>query len=358
MKNYCLENEKIKKTYYYHCKVKMQEKTVRQIAKAIEKYEEFTGYENFKLFNYKRAERYVRHLREENLSLNTISLYLRLLRGFFTWLAYQTGYKSQINLTNIEMLSLTNNEMNSINKKIINDYPTFEQAKAVFNLINPVYEIDMRDKALFALAVLTGMRAEALMTVSIGAVNLKKMEILQSSRNHTKTKFGKDILTKIFNFDDDMQAYFIEWYRYLKEIKLFGNTDPLFPKTKHLQTEENLSFVCNEIDFEYWQSYTSIHKIFKERAINAGIPEFSPHKYRHLSVYLALEKCRNGLEIKAVSQHFGHEDVRTALETYTNLSTVQLSDTLEKIDKNNKKELSEEDMELAMNFINQIKGKK
>jgi len=46
------------------------------------------------------------------------------------------------------------------------------------------------------------------------------------------------------------------------------------------------------------------------------------------------------------------------LEVYSNLSSIQLSETLDKIDKNNKEELSEEEMELAVKLINQVKGKK
>ena len=225
MTRYCLENEQMKKKYYDRLKIKKQEKTIRQISKSVEKFEEFTGYKNFKLFNFKMAEKYIKHLREEGLSLNTINSYLRHLRGFLEWLSMQTGYKSKINLSDVELLSISDNELNSINKKIIDDYPTFEQAKAIFSSINPINEVDIRDKALISLAVLTGMRAEALMTISISAVNIDKMEILQSSRNHTKTKFGKDILSKIFNFDDDMQACFIDWYKYLKHYDKSKCTD-------------------------------------------------------------------------------------------------------------------------------------
>lgn len=358
MSKYCLENEKIKKEYYKRLAIKKQEKTIRQIAKSIEKFEEFTEYKDFKLFNFKIAEKYIKHLKEEELSLNTINSYLRNLRNFLEWLSMQTGYKSKISLADVELLSLSHNELNSINKKIINDFPTFEQAKAIFESINPLNDVDKRDKALISFAVLTGMRAEALMTISIGAINVDKMEVFQSKQNNTKTKFGKDILSKIFNFDDEMQACFLEWYRYLKEIKLFSNTDPLFPKTKARQTEDNLSFIHDEIEPYFWQSNSSISNVFKERAKKASMPAFSPHKYRHLSIYLALQKCRNGLEIKVISQHFGHEDVRTALETYSNLSPMQLSETLEKINSNNPTKEIENSLSLAMKLISSIQNDK
>ena len=82
MSKYCLENEKIKKEYYRRCLIKKQEKTVRQIAKALEKFEEFTGYKNFKMFNFKTAEKYIKYLKDSGLSLNTINGYLRHLRAF------------------------------------------------------------------------------------------------------------------------------------------------------------------------------------------------------------------------------------------------------------------------------------
>ena len=359
MSKYCLENEKIKKEYYRRCLIKKQEKTVRQIAKALEKFEEFTGYKNFKMFNFKTAEKYIKYLKDSGLSLNTINGYLRHLRAFLEWLSLQSGYKSKINLSDVENLSLSHNELNSINKTIVYDYPTFEQAKALFSSIIIQNEVAKRDKALIAFDTLTGMRAEALMTISIGAVNIEKMEVLQSVKTHTSTKFGIAILSKIFNFDEEMTAYFVEYYKFLKEEKLFGNNDPLFPRTKHTQTAENLSFVCEEIEPYFWQSYSSISKVFKERAINAKLSVFSPHKYRHLAIYLALQKCNGGLEIKAISQSFGHEDIRTALEVYSNLAPRQLSEILEKINNNDKTEkMDDEILELAKQIALKARGRK
>jgi len=352
MSKYCLENEKIKKEYYRRCLIKKQEKTVRQISKAVEKFEEFNCYKNLKMFNFKTAEKYIKYLKDSGLSLNTINGYLRHLRAFLEWLSLQSGYKSKINPADVELLSLSHNELNSINKTIVYDYPTFEQAKALFSSINPINEVAKRDKALISLATLTGMRADSLMNVPMGAVNIEKMQILQKN-----AKFGKEILTKIFNFDEEMQAYFVEWYRYLKEQKLFSNTDPIFPRTKHSQTADNLSFICEEVESYFWQSYSSLSKIFKGRAKMAELPLFSPHKFRHLSIYLALQKCNGGLEIKAISQHFGHEDIRTALEVYSNLSPVKLSEILEKINSNNKNEIADDEkMKLALELISKVQG--
>ncbi len=346
MSKYCLENEKIKREYYKRKSIQKQEQTVRQIAKAIERFEEFTGYKNFKLFNFKTAEKYIKYLKDEELSLNTINSYLRHLKAFLEWLSMKSGYKSKISLDDVELLSLTHNELNNINKKIAPDYPTFEQAKALFNSINPLNDIDRRDKALFALVVMTGMRAKSLMTLPLGAINIEKMEILQKN-----AKFGKEILTKIFNFDDEMHSYFIEWYKYLKEIKLYGNTDPLFPRSKAKQTEENLSFIYDEVEPDFWQSHSSISQVFKERAKSANIRVFSPHKFRHLSIYLALKKCTNGLQIKAISLHFGHEDIKTALENYSSLNPVQLSETLEKINNNNITENPDDELTKWLNTM-------
>ena len=76
---------------------------------------------------------------------------------------------------------------------------------------------------------------------------------------------------------------------------------------------------------------------------------FSPHRYRDLAVSLAIERCSGDFYlIKAVSQHFGHEDTKLLIETYAPLRPQELSKAFEKIDnKSNDNDFSEEDKQLA-----------
>jgi len=353
MKKYCLENERVIKNYIEVKRFRLAESTISQMLNAIEKYQEFTEYRNFKQFDLKSVNKYVRHLRDLNLSVSTINGYLTNLRNFLEWLSYQTSYKSRIKLDVVELLSINNNELNQLNKSINKDYPTIEQAKTIFDAVTVKNDVDRRDKALIAFATLTGIRSEALRTLTLGSIDIQKMEVFQSKKTGVKTKFGKDIFSKIFNFDRDMQDFFIEWYKYLKEIKLYNNTDPLFPKTKCRQAEGDLSFVYDELESDFWQAHSSISKVFTERAKKAGIKAFSPHRYRDLAVELAIEKCNGDFYlIKAVSQHFGHENTRLLIDTYAPLRAQELSKAFDKInEKSDKGELSEDEKQLARKIL-------
>ena len=356
MKKYCLENERVIRSYIEVKRFRLAESTISQILNAIEKYQEFTEYKDFKQFDLKSVNKYVRYLRDLKLSVSTINGCLTYLRNFLEWLSSQTGYKSRIKLDVVELLSINNNELNQLNKSINKDYPTIEQAKTIFDAVTVKNEVDRRDKALIAFATLTGIRSEALRTLTLGSIDIQKMEVFQSKKMGVKTKFGKDIFSKIFNFDEGMQDFFVEWYKYLKEIKLYNNTDPLFPKTKRRQTEDDLSFICDELEPEFWQAHSSISKVFIERAKQAGIKAFSPHRYRDLAASLAIEKCDGDFYlVKAVSQHFGHENTRLLIDTYAPLRAQELSKAFDKInDKSNKNNFTDEELQTLKKALGKI----
>ena len=344
MSTYNKDNELKKREYYKRISTKKSEKTIDQIRRAIESYEEFTGHKDFRLFNMNNALNYLKYLKNKKLSLSTMRGYLRELKNFFEWLSDKPSYKSKIHQEDINLLCITNSETNQITRKINTNYPTFEQAKKIVEAIDIKNEIDKRDKAMISFSILTGIRVNALMTLKLGCINIDKMLVYQFVRDGVKTKFSKDIISKIFNFDDNLLKYFKDWYYYLKQEKLFGNDDPLFPKSKQIQEENNLNFNYDWVDNKFWQSISAIREIFIQRAKNANITPFSPHKYRHLSIKLAFDKCRDAKEMKAISQHFGHEDVSTTIQVYGNYRPDELSEILDSIDKNTN-EISKEDLE-------------
>ena len=71
-----------------------------------------------------------------------------------------------------------------------------------------------------------------------------------------------------------------------------------------------------------------------------------------MSIKLVFDKCQDAKEIKAVSQHFGHEDVSTTIQVYGNYRPEELFEILNKINnKSYSSDISVEDIEL----LNQIK---
>lgn len=147
-----------------------------------------------------------------------------------------------------------------------------------------------------------------------------------------KTKSSKLIPTTLFAFDEKLLAYVIEWSTHLK-AKGFGSQDPLFPRAKVDQGVDNLSFESStEVEPIYWHGAGRVRVIFRSRAQQAGLPYFPPHTFRHLAINLAFKACKNGEEIKAISQNFGHEHIATTISVYGNYQPSQLAEIITEMD--------------------------
>lgn len=107
---------------------------------------------------------------------------------------------------------------------------------------------------------------------------------------------------------------------------------PLFPKSKVEQVPGGLTFVATSVDRAFWRGTGSIRSILQKRSENAGLPYFHPHTFRHTAIYLAMKRCQNAEEIKAVSQNFGHEHVGTTMLTYGTLDQFRVADVIGGID--------------------------
>lgn len=334
MQKFNVENEKAKHKYYEFLKESQgySELTINAIKKAIYRYEEFSGFEDFSKFNQKRAVEFKKWLEaktdtktKKQISISTVYQYVRNLKDFFKWLCYQVGYKSKICLTDVEFLRLPKEKARLAVSKKREHYPTIEQVKKVIESIEIHSEIDLRDRALLSFTLLSGMRDSAIVTLPIGCFDEQTLKVNQDPKLGVKTKFSKHIRSVLFQFDEEILEYFLEWYRYLKTEKLFGNADAVFPKNLVQNAENAKSFVSNFVEPKFWQSVTSMREIFRQRFEHAGIEYFPPHSFRHLAVITAVSKCKNGHEIKAVSQNFGHEDVGTTMTTYGTLTNTQMN---------------------------------
>jgi len=344
MQKYNTENEKVKHKYYIFLKESQgySELTINAIKKAIYRYEEFSNFEDFSKFNQKKAVEFKKWLEvkadprtKKQISISTVYQYVRNLKDFFKWLCYQTGYKSKICLTDVEFLRLPKEKARLAVSKRREHYPTIEQVKKVIESIEINSEIDLRDRALLSFTLLSGARDNAIRTLPIQCFDENTLQINQDPKLGVKTKFNKHIKSVLLKFDVELFEYFLDWYRYLKAKKLFGNADPIFPKNKVENAENSKTFTSNFVEPKFWQSVSSMREIFKQRFEHAGIEYFPPHTFRHLAVITAVSKCKNGHEIKAISQNFGHEDVGTTMTTYGTLTNTQMTGIISNIDFSN-----------------------
>ncbi len=339
-----IKNIKIKQEYYKWLKeVKGKNPaTIDKIECSLSKFEEFTNYEDYVKFNKEKALSYKSWLKKSSfrgkpLQTSTYCHYLKMLKNFYEWLIMQPGYKSKISGNDIAYLNTADSESKVSQQGRLKKNPSLEYALKLTSSINGKSEVEMRDRALIAFTVLTGMRDSAISSLPLGCVDIEELEVYQDPKAGVKTKFSKQIMSKIFNFDTKLLKYVIDWVEYLKS-KGFKNTDPLFPRSQSAIKGDDICFEkANEVEPIFWTGSGRIRHIFKNRAKEAKMEYYNPHSFRKLTAHLALEKCENGEEMAAVSQHFGHEHIATTIGSYVNFNTFKLSQILKKVDKRKKK---------------------
>jgi len=334
-----IENERLKRKFFRWLKEAdgCCESTITNIEKAIFLYEDFTKRASFKSFNANRAIEFkkclkAREFRGKLISLTTYYTYLRYLRKFFSWLAWQNGYKSKITPNVVAYLKISEKEERIATQQTPRNYPSLEYVKKLTSSIKVNNEIGLRDRALIAFTLLSGMRDMAVITLPLSCLDIQKLTINQNPKMNVQTKFSKYILSNLFKFDEQLLNYLKVWVKHIKG-KGFGAQDPLFPCSKKEQGPDNLSFQASDkVIATFWQGTGSMREIFKKRAKEANLPYYSPHTFRHLAVSLALKHCKTGEQIKAISQNFGHEHVATTLSSYANYRPDKLSEIINSID--------------------------
>jgi integrase/recombinase XerD len=184
------------------------------------------------------------------------------------------------------------------------------------------------------------------------------LKIDQSPRHGVQTKFGKPFTSRVIRFDDKLVEYVLEWVNYLRTVKLFGDTAPLFPRSKVVQATDSLSFECHEVEPVFWTNAGPVRKILKDRTVRAGLPYYRPHAYRHAAIRLASRRCCTAEQLKAISQNFGHENIGTTLLTYGRVDSGRVDEVLEMIDFSSDSEQAKRDeqIDIIMQELRKLKG--
>ncbi len=317
------KNERIKRKYLVFLKEAKQqnESSVDAVAKALSRFEEYTKFRNFKAFHFEQAVGFKKNLAEQknkatgkNLSKATLNTTLRHLKAFFQWLYQQAGFKSGFNYTDTEYFNLSEKETRIATAKRDKPVPTMEQIKRVIESMPYRTDIEKRNRALFAFTILTGARDSAIASFKIKHIDCDAETVFQDARE-VKTKFSKTFTSNFFPVGDDITQIVIDWVRYLTEELLFGNDDPLFPKTRMINNK-NRKFEAVGLKREHWSNASPIRKIFKEAFNNADLEYFNPHSFRNTLALFGQKKCSNPEEFKVWSQSLGHERVLTTFMSY------------------------------------------
>jgi len=321
------KNEQLKRRFYGWLKASkgFSDETIKCYEKAIWLWEDFSNKSDFSSFNMTKAEEFKDWLKskkkvssQENISMSYCYDNLRHIKVFFDWLSKQSGYKSKINQTAVDYLNLTRKEVREATQPKSVEYPTLEQIKIVIDNLKGKTEIEMRDRALFSYAFLTGARISAIRTLPMKSFDKKELVVHQDPALGVATKFSKNITSVLIPFGyEETLNYFIEWFDYLKDKKKFQPNDPIFPATKIENGKDNISYYnTGEVETKFLKGSGSLRKIFEKRFKQVGIKYYHPHTFRHFWVKEISKLPITEEEKKALSQNLGHENVGTTFGSY------------------------------------------
>jgi integrase len=331
------QNERIKRDFFRYLKGARgkSDATIDGVRKAISRFEDYTGGRDFKTFRREQAIGFKERLAETNrqrtgetLSLATQSVTLAALKEFFTWLAWQPGFRSLIHVPDIDYFSLSIKEEATAKASKLREFPSLEQVRVVIAAMPVETVIDRRNRALIAFAILTGMRDRAIVSLSLRHIDLSKSPpLVRQEPDRVDTKFSKSIITYFFPLGSDLQNIVIRWIEELRTEHLFGLNDPVFPKTR-VSLDDDKSFRAAGIEAVHWRDASPVRAIFQHAFAKAGLPYFSPHSLRHTLGHLMQSACRTPRQMKAWSQNLGHENITTTLTSYGTIDPHQQGEVI------------------------------
>ena len=175
------ENERLKRRYFAYLKEakRYSESSLDEVAKALHRFETYTKFRDFRKFHIEQAIAFKRHLAAERnvqtnkpLSKATQQRALAVLKTFFHWLAGQPGFRSRLSYADADYFSLSEKDLRIAKASHEQRFPTLEQVHHVLAVMPTETEVHRRNRAVMALAILTGARDGAIASLKLKHVDL------------------------------------------------------------------------------------------------------------------------------------------------------------------------------------------
>jgi integrase/recombinase XerD len=192
--------------------------------------------------------------------------------------------------------------------------PSIDQILHVLRHMPSETEVQLRNRAVIAFTLLTGVRDGAAASLRLKHVDIIEGKLLQDARE-VRTKFAKTFTTWFFPVGDDVREIADDWVSYLAMVKRWGPEDPLFPATRVVLGPDH-QYAADGLSRAHWSNATPIRAIFQQAFTTAGLPYANPHSIRKTLAQLGERLCQTPEEFKAWSQNLGHEQVLTTFSSY------------------------------------------
>lgn len=328
-------NDRLKRDYLVNLKEARQraDATVDQVRRAIDRLEVYTGYKDFGSFNRDQALGFKKALVASKgkrsgkpIRVATAHHVIRALQDFLAWLHSQPGFRRRIDTSDIAYLNLTIKEERTAHAARSRPWAAIEQYRAALWEMPATTEIERRDRAIFALLMLTAMRDAALVSLKLKHIAIGRSHVFQDP-NEVRTKSSKAINTFFYPVGDGVAEIVADWVTYLTAEKLYGPDDPLFPKTAVAQ-DGRQSFAVQGLAPVHWATAAPVRHIFESTFTRIGLPYVVPHSVRQTITQFGYSLNLTIEQQKAWSQNMGHDSVLTTLGSYGPLTTERQGDII------------------------------
>lgn len=152
-------------------------KTVDSYVKSIHEFEAYSKFIDFKKFDIALAVGFKEHLSDkknkrtgQNISKSYLQHCTSQVREFFEWLSRQKGYARYIQHDDAQYFTLSKNNRNRARATEYQDSYTIEEIISTIRKMSSSTPVDLRNKAMLSLTLLTTPRISALQTARIGSI--------------------------------------------------------------------------------------------------------------------------------------------------------------------------------------------
>ena len=331
-------NERVKRDYFAYLSEALgrDDTTIDGVATSIARFDTSSRNREYKKFHRELAVAFKRELSEalnartgDRLSKSTVLGTVRDVRAFFQWLSREPGYRQHLTYADADYFNLSDKDVAVARAKREKAPPTLEQVHHVLATMPAATRFDRRDRALVALAALTGGRIGALASFRLGLVDLQQGFIDQDARR-VATKRAKTFRTFFLPIGGQALSIFSEWVHELRQDHLWGPGDPLFPATQ-MGLNDQGAFAPAELSRQPWASSGSARDVFKRAFARADLPYPHPHLFRDMLVHYAFTLNLGPEAMKAWSQNLGHNGTLTTFTSYGQIPTHRQGEILKAI---------------------------
>jgi hypothetical protein len=141
-----------------------------------------------------------------------------------------------------------------------------------------------------------------------------------------KTEFAKTFTTWFFPVGADYLDCLADWVRHLRETRMYGHEDALFPRPEMGVIGGQFEFVG--LSHEPYANAGKVREVMKGAFAAAGFHPYGPHSIRKTLGLLANEFCKRPEQFKAWSMNLGHEHIATTLSAYCPVSPTRQGDLI------------------------------